>query len=65
MKVPARDESSGDDGGFGGADRLKHLHSNLTKARDLAHAVPDSDHIVYMIEMALMEVADRSRERGL
>lgn len=43
------------------AERLNRLTVELTEARDLAHAVADSDHIVYMIEMALLEVADRSR----
>jgi hypothetical protein len=49
------------------ADKLKRLLVELTDARDLAHAVPDGDHIVYMIEMAMMEVVDRSnvdRERA-
>lgn len=61
MTVPARVAASGDNSDAGGVDRLKHLLVELTRARDLAHTVPDSEHIVYMIEMALLEVADRSR----
>lgn len=61
MTVPARTKRSGDDGGAGDAGKLDDLLVELTNARDLAHTVPDSDHIVYMIEMALVEVADRSK----
>lgn len=43
------------------AERLERLLIALTNSRDLAHDVPDSDYIIYMIEMALLEVADRSR----
>lgn len=64
VTVPARVNESGDDDGARGADRLNDLLVELTNARDLAHTVPDSDHIVYMIEMALMEVTDRSRVVG-
>lgn len=64
MTVPARVNESGDNEGARGIDRLNDLLVELTIARDLAHTVPDSDHIVYMIEMALMEVADRSRVVG-
>ena len=60
MTVPARTNRSGDNGSAGDADKLEHLLVELANARDLAHTVPDSDHIVYMIEMALMEVAGRS-----
>lgn len=42
------------------AEKLERLLIELTNARDLAHAVTDSDYIVYMIEMAMLEVADRS-----
>lgn len=64
VTVPARVNASGEDDGARGADKLKDLLVELTNARDLAHTVPDSDHIIYIIEMALMEVADRSRVVG-
>ena len=64
VTVPARVNASGEDDGARGADRLKDLLVELTNARDLAHTVPDSDHIIYIIEMALMEVTDRSRVVG-
>ena len=64
VTVPARVNESGDNDGARGVDRLNDLLVELTNARDLAHTVPDSDHIIYMIEMALMEVTDRSRVVG-
>ncbi|MBN9039496.1 MAG: hypothetical protein J0H53_25840 [Rhizobiales bacterium] len=56
MIQPSRNRRKGRD-----AERLERLLIELTGARDHAHAVADSDYIVYLIEMALLEVADRSR----
>ena len=61
MATPAMIQPSGHRKKGRDAERLERLLIELTSARDHAHAVSDSDYIVYMIEMALLEVAERSR----